>query len=161
MEDIKTILISKFEEIERRMLSVLEQLDDEEVNWRPNETSNSIANLIVHISGNINERILNGILNRNAVRNRDEEFEELYRTKQELLDITRESFQFTIETIKGLTKDEWYKTQVVRNKERTHLEVIIQCAAHFSEHLGQVFYIAKTIKDSEYVTTSIPKKYKS
>ncbi|SFS75112.1 DUF1572 family protein [Paenibacillus sp. BC26] len=160
MEEIKSILISKFEEIERRMQSVLEQLNDDEVNWRPNESSNSIANLIVHISGNINERVLNGILKRNTVRNRDEEFEELHRTQPELLDITRDSFTIMIESIKDMSTEDWHKMQVVRNKERTHLEVLIQCAAHFSEHLGQLFYIAKMIKNTEYVTTSIPKKIK-
>lgn len=45
MEEIKFLLIHKFEEIAQRMLRVVEQLDDEQLNWRPNESSNSIANL--------------------------------------------------------------------------------------------------------------------
>ncbi|WP_198027763.1 DUF1572 family protein [Paenibacillus forsythiae] len=55
----------------------MDQLSDEQVNWRPNDSSNSIANLMVHISGNINERISKGINNKDFIRNRDEEFEEL------------------------------------------------------------------------------------
>ncbi|MGM0884051.1 MAG: DinB family protein [Bacillota bacterium] len=158
MEEIKNLLLRKFEEIQRRILLVLEQLSDEEVNWRPNESSNSIANLIVHISGNVNERIIKGIHKKGINRNRDEEFEDLCRTKQELMDITNESFNEVIETITSITKEAWLKTQMVRNKERTHLDMLIQCATHFSEHMGQILYIGKIIKNSEYVMTSIPKK---
>lgn len=158
MEEVKTLLLKKFEEIQRRVLLVLGQLNDEEANWRPNESSNSIANLIVHISGNVNERIIKGIHNKEINRNRNEEFVDLYRTIQELMDITNESFKEVIETIKSLTNEAWLKTQMVRNMERTHLDMLIQCATHFSEHMGQVLYIGKMIKNEEYVMTSIPKK---
>jgi hypothetical protein len=158
MEVIKNLLSNKFEEIQRRIILVLDQLCDEEVNWCPNESSNSIANLIVHIRGNINERITKGIHNKEISRNRDEEFEEIYRTKQELMNITNGSFDEIIETTKIMTEETLMKTQLVRNKERTNLDMLIQCATHFSEHLGQVLYIGKMIKDREYITTSIPKK---
>ncbi|AHV98800.1 DinB family protein [Paenibacillus sabinae] len=158
MDVVKGILIAKFEEIQRRVILVLEQLSDEQVNWRPNESSNSIANLIVHISGNINERVSKGINNKDLTRNRDEEFEELYRTKQELIQITNESLLELIQTTKSMTEETFKKTQLERDRERTNLDVLIQCATHFSEHMGQVFYIGKMIKDREYVTTSVPKK---
>lgn len=158
MDEVKNLLLMKFEEVQRRIILVLNQLSDEEVNWRPNDSSNSIANLLVHISGNINERISNGINNKDIVRNRDEEFEEMYRTKQELIELTNGSFQEIIETTKCMTEITLMKTQLVRAKERTNLDILLQCATHFSEHLGQIFYISKILKDREYVTTSIPKK---
>lgn len=158
MEEVIKLLSNKFEEIQRRIILVLDQLSDEQVNWRPNESSNSIANLIIHIRGNINERITKGIHNKEICRNRDEEFEDIYRTKQDLINITNGSFDEIIETAKMMTKESLMKTQLVRNKERTNLDMLIQCAAHFSEHMGQVLYIGKMVKDREYVTTSIPKK---
>ncbi|MGO4532838.1 DUF1572 family protein [Paenibacillus sp. 2TAF8] len=158
MEEVIKLLSKKFEEIQRRIVLVLDQLSDEQVNWRPNESSNSIANLIIHIRGNINERITKGIHNKGISRNRDEEFEVIYRTKQDLINITNGSFDEIIETTKIMTKESLMKTQLVRNKERTNLDMLIQCATHFSEHMGQVLYIGKMIKDREYVTTSIPKK---
>lgn len=158
MEEVIKLLTNKFEEIQRRIILVLDQLSDEQVNWRPNESSNSIANLIIHIRGNINERITKGIHNKEISRNRDEEFEDIYITKQDLINITNESFDEIIETTKIMTKESLMKTQLVRNKERTNLDMLIQCAAHFSEHMGQVLYIGKMVKDREYVTTSIPKK---
>lgn len=158
MDVVKNLLVTKFEEIHRRIILVLNQLSDEQVNWRPNESSNSIANLIVHISGNINERISKGMNNKDFIRNRDEEFEELYRTKQELIEITNGSFREIIETTRCMTEETFLKTQLVRDRERTNLDMLIQCGTHFSEHMGQIFYIGKLIKGREYVTTSVPKK---
>lgn len=45
-------LLTKFEQIKNRILSVINQLSDEDINWRPNEESNSISNLVIHIAGN-------------------------------------------------------------------------------------------------------------
>lgn len=158
MEVVKDLLLTKFEEIHRRLLSVLDQLDDEQVNWRPNDSSNSIANLIVHICGNISERISKGMHNKQFIRNRDQEFEQLYRTKQELVELTNGSFHEIIEAAKFITVEKLMETQLVRGRERTNLDMLIQCATHFSEHLGQVLYIGKILKDTDYITTSIPKK---
>ncbi|WP_160036063.1 DUF1572 family protein [Paenibacillus sp. An7] len=49
-------LVNKFEEIRERILKVTSQLDDDQLNWRPNEASHSISTLIKHIEGNIKER---------------------------------------------------------------------------------------------------------
>jgi len=57
-----------------------------------------------------------------------------------------------------MTEESLMSTQLVRNKERLNLDMLLQCAMHFSEHLGQVLYIAKSIKDETYLSTSIPKK---
>lgn len=158
MDEIKNILKAKYEEIQRRILLVLEQLNDQEVNWRPNETSNSIANLIIHISANISERISKGMNQKEYQRNRDAEFEEVHKTKHELMEMLNQSFYELIETIENMREERFYETQTVRNRERTHLDMFIQCAAHFSEHMGQILYIGKILKEDAYISTSIPKR---
>jgi len=39
-------LVKKVEEIRRRTLKGISQLDDEQLNWRPNESSHSISTLV-------------------------------------------------------------------------------------------------------------------
>ena len=158
MEELKGILADKFQDIMKRIKLVMEQLSDEEVNWRPNESSNSIANLIIHIEGNIKERIGSGINKKDFIRNRDEEFECAYKSKSELIEILEKSFFEVIETTQGMTDKQMAQVQLIRNKERTNLDVLIQCATHFSEHLGQITYIGKMIKNHDYISTTIPKK---
>lgn len=155
MEEIKNILIAKFEEIHRRLLLVLDQLEDDQVNWQPNESSNSISNLVIHINSNVKERIGKGMNHKAFERNRDAEFEKIYRSKHELIPIVNDSFSEIIETLKTMNQEQFSKSQFVRGRKRSHLDMFIQCAAHFSEHMGQIFYIGKMVKDEDYKTTSI------
>ncbi|MCM3783445.1 DUF1572 domain-containing protein [Neobacillus mesonae] len=155
---VKELLISKTEDIEKRTLHVLAQLSDEEVNYRYNEMSNSIANLVVHISGNIDERIRSGICGREVIRDRDAEFETLYRTKDELIELTNQSYRDVKETIQQMSEEDFMKTQQIRNREHINLDVLLKCVTHFSEHLGQMLYLAKMLKDQNFVTASIPKR---
>lgn len=158
MEPVREPLLKKFEEIQRRTLSVIDQLTEEDLNWRPNESSNSIANLVVHIQGNVNERILNGIHQKGIARNRDEEFDIVLKSKDELISITNNTYKIVTESVQTISDETWLRTQLVREKERTNLDILLQCATHFSEHLGQMMYIAKMVKNQDYKTTSIPRK---
>ena len=148
-------LVKKFQEIERRILLVMEQLSEEQLNWKPNEQSHRIANLVLHIEGNIKERIAKGILNQNIVRDREAEFSAVFISKAELTAIVKENFDFLIDIVSKLTDRELEQTQLVRNKERTNIDILHQCAAHYSEHMGQIFYIAKLCLNESYKSTSI------
>lgn len=148
-------LVNKFEEIRGRILKATSQLDDEQLNWRPNEASHSISTLIKHIEGNIKERILKGILHQEIQRNRKEELAHTFVKKFDLEKIIEERIQFVIETIRTIPNETLEQKQMVRNRERTNLDMLHQCATHFSEHMGQIFYIAKQCLKENYKSTSL------
>ncbi|MGG4479254.1 DinB family protein [Paenibacillus illinoisensis] len=132
-------LIKKFEEIRKRTLNAISQLDDEQLNWRPHESSHSISTLIRHIEGNIKERISKGILHQEIQRNREEELTHFFVEKSELEKICAERLQFVIDTIRNISDETLEQKQIVRSRERTNLEMLQQCAAYFSKHMGQIF----------------------
>lgn len=148
-------LSKKFEEIRNRILKALQQLNDEQVNWRPDSTSHSISILIKHVEGNIKERIIKGILHQDIQRNRDDELKQTYIKKSELEKVIQDRFELVIVTVKNITDKELEQKQLVRNRERTNLDMLHQCAAHYSEHMGQIFYIAKLILQENYKSTSL------
>jgi sugar-specific transcriptional regulator TrmB len=148
-------LIKKFHEIQRRILKAIDQLTDEQLNWKPNDSSHSISTLIRHIEGNIQERIEKGVLHRDTLRDRENEFALIPMTKFQLVTIIEERFDFIINSISKLTDEDLEKTQIVRNKERMNIDMLHQCAAHYSEHMGQIFYIAKQCINENYNSTSI------
>lgn len=148
-------LTKKFEEIRRRILKALEQLDDEQVNWRPDGISHSISTLIKHIEGNIQERIMKGILHEDVQTNRDNALKQTYVKRDELEKIVYYRFELVVDTLKNISNEKLEQTQLVRNRERTNLDMLHQCAAHYSEHMGQIFYIAKQILQENYKSTSI------
>ncbi|GLX68926.1 DinB family protein [Paenibacillus glycanilyticus] len=145
----------KFADIQNRIIKALEQLNDEQVNWSPDSNSHSISTLIRHIAGNILERVNKGILGQAIVRDRDAELRPIFLTTNELIRMAQERLQFVIETINTLSDEQLVQTQSVRGKERSNLDMLHQCAAHYSEHMGQIFYIAKQLLKDDYRSTSI------
>ncbi|MBA3713855.1 MAG: DUF664 domain-containing protein [Pyrinomonadaceae bacterium] len=60
----------------RRFERCLAEVSDEDVWWRPNEVSNSIGNLLLHLCGNLRQWVIGGIGGREFERHRQEEFDE-------------------------------------------------------------------------------------
>ena len=66
----------------------LAQLSEEQIFWQYNEESNSIAIIIKHIAGNMRSRWINFLTEdgEKSWRNRDSEFENTFKTKEEDLE---------------------------------------------------------------------------
>jgi len=83
----------KLMEIRHRMEWVICQLTDEDANWRPNAQSNSVADLIIHICGNIIKRYITGLNGAFDTRNKDSEFSvEHFHTVPDSLQMLANSF---------------------------------------------------------------------
>ncbi|MGN7942290.1 DUF1572 family protein [Virgibacillus sp. 6R] len=132
-------------ELELRLIKTISSLNDEDLNWRPNNKSNSIANLVIHISGHIHQRIEVGIMQEKDWRNREAEFSrDLFVRKESLINTIHTSFSRFMNVAEALTEEEMLKTQVLSgNRTQTNVEIMLRCLEHYSEHLGQIIYISK------------------
>ncbi|MBW7459065.1 DUF1572 family protein [Paenibacillus sepulcri] len=146
-------LIGKFGEIRLRTVKALDQLTDEEVNASPDPASHSISALIQHIHSNVQERIAKGILHREY--ERGIQWIPVFAACDELKRLIEDDMNLILQTLHGMRPEQWLETQIVRNKERTHLDMLHQCAAHYSEHMGQILYLAKWFRRDQYRSTSI------
>lgn len=135
---------SHFAKSRQRIIGVLNQLSDEDVNWRANAECNSITNLILHLCGNLQERFGANITGQPSIRNRPAEFDTTAtRTKTELLAMLDPAFAFVDETLTRLPLASLYDITTVHDQQLTLLALIDRTAAHASEHVGQIIYIAK------------------
>ena len=57
-----------------KIATVVAELTDEQVWWRPNDASNSIGNLVLHVCGNARQWIVAGVGGAADVRDRPQEF---------------------------------------------------------------------------------------
>src|SRR5947207_3142060 len=57
-----------------RIRHCVDQLDDRQLWWRPHPSMNSIANLLLHLSGNLRQWIVSGVGGSADMRHRPEEF---------------------------------------------------------------------------------------
>src|SRR3954462_15418980 len=73
LEHSRKILL---EETWPRLRSTVESLSEEQVWWRPNETSNSIGNLLLHLNGNVGQWLVASFRGVDDLRDRPAEFRE-------------------------------------------------------------------------------------
>ncbi len=133
-------------------------LDNEQVWWRPNEESNSIGNLLLHLFGNIRQWIIAGIGGADYARDREREFAERgHINKAELLDMVRSTLaevdmvMANIEReIVHLQSDEpLQRVCVPQGFRQTVMDAISHVVGHFGYHTGQIVYIAKLLESGK------------
>jgi uncharacterized damage-inducible protein DinB len=141
LQKSRSLLVSDYlPKIER----CLEHLSDEDVWTRPNEASNSIGNLLLHLCGNVSQWILEGVGGREYVRHRQQEFDE--RTPlptRELLERLRSVVNEPDKVLRGVDAATLLSTRQIQGYEETVLEAIYHVVEHFSMHTGQIILLAK------------------
>ena len=139
------------------------QLGPEDFDHLPNESSNSIALIVQHMSGNMRSRWTNFLTEdgEKPWRDRDGEFEAHGYTREQLLDLWERGWACFINALRELKEDDLLKTIHIRKEPLTALDAINRQIAHYSYHVGQIVYIGKLLKDKDWKTLSIPKANRS
>ena len=143
---VREVLLRMYDECLPRILKCLDQLDDNAIWWRPNENSNSIGNLVLHLCGNVRQWIYAGLGKNEDVRNRQVEFDE--RTminKEELKQNLISTMELVHPVIANIPVEELLNIRAVQTFEETGLTILIHVTEHFSYHTGQIAYITKML----------------
>ena len=90
-------------------------------------------------------------------RNRDDEFEDTYSSKEEMFAYWEEGWQCLLNTLNLLEAKDLEKIIYIRNQGHTVLEAINRQLAHYPYHIGQIVYIAKLLKGDNWKSLLIPK----
>ncbi|MCK7591151.1 DUF1572 domain-containing protein [Subsaxibacter sp. CAU 1640] len=136
-----------------------EQLSFEDMNYQPNHDSNSISIIVKHMVGNMLSRWTNFLTEdgEKPWRNRDEEFESTYTTKEELLQEWEKGWKCLFDAIAPLSDDDLNTIVYIRNEGHTVAEAIFRQLGHYPYHVGQITYIGKLLKGDAWQSLSIPK----
>jgi uncharacterized damage-inducible protein DinB len=134
-----------------RLCTCLEGLSDEQIWWRPNEASNSIGNLLLHLNGNLRQWILQAIGGVENVRDRDLEFRQREAIPVLELRARLEATLQAIDSVLGrLTAEDLvrkHEIQVYRGVSA--MDAIYHVVEHFAMHYGQVLYISKLVSGKD------------
>jgi hypothetical protein len=129
--------------------AAVEPLTDEQVWWRPNERSNSIGNLILHLAGSIDYYLNRNIGGLAFTRDRDAEFAERTRIpKAELLARFDAMVANAEKTFDALAPARLGEASPEPTMYRMAVEDVINVLAHLSNHAGQIVWIAKMLEES-------------
>jgi uncharacterized damage-inducible protein DinB len=111
---------------------------------RPNDGSNSVGNLLVHLEGNVRQWMVSGVGGAPDTRDRAAEFAARESgTAEALLARLEATVAEAGEVLDKLTPDDLVSRRTIQAREVTVLEAVYTCVQHFALHLGQIILVAK------------------
>ena len=124
----------------------LERLSDEQIWWRPNEESNSIGNLVLHLCGNARQWIVSGVGGEADQRQRDAEFAQRELVpRDQLLSLLHSTLADVARVLRGLDPATLLERRTIQSSDVDLLEAIFHVTEHFSMHTGQIIMLTKMV----------------
>ncbi len=125
----------------------LDQLSEGQIWWRPNDQSNSVGNLVVHLSGAIMYFLCHRIGKFPYERDREAEFSAKGPLpKQELLRVFNETIEKAAVTFNSLNGSRLSDPSTAPEYYSLLFEDLFGVVFHFATHAGQIVYITKMLK---------------
>jgi len=136
-----------FEHYWPRLRTCVESLSDEQVWWRPNEASNSIGNLILHLNGNVRQWLVASFRRSADTRDRPAEFRERQLIPASaLLATLGTTLKEASDVLASLNESDLLTIFEIQGYTVTGLEAVYQVVEHFGIHYGQIAYITKLLR---------------
>ena len=127
-----------------------EQLTDAQIWFRPNEASNSIGNLFLHLCGNARQWMVAGVGDSPDRRDRDSEFRQRkIIPKAELLELLRTTINEVEQVLADLDSNIILERRMIQGKDVEVLEAIFHVTEHFSMHTGQIILLTKMLAQTD------------
>lgn len=135
----------------------IEQVSDEEFFLQIDEESNSIALIVKHIAGNQHSRWTDFSTTdgEKPDRHRDTEFELIGDTRESLMDFWERGWQTLFDTLESLSEDNFSASVTIRGEPHTVVEAINRQLTHYSYHVGQIVFLAKHLRVTDWKNLSV------
>jgi uncharacterized damage-inducible protein DinB len=122
-------------------------LSEEQFWWRANEASNSIANLLAHLHGNLSQWVLTGLGGQPFERHRSEEFAARPVAGESSGSALLATLAATVtrcrEVVRGLSSEELARVRKIQKYELDGYAALFHTVEHMSYHTGQIVLLAK------------------
>ncbi len=138
----------------------LAQIQDAELFYTPDAESNSLAVIVKHISGNMRSRFTDFLTTdgEKPDRHRDQEFEmDAAVRREQLMQWWEDGWKIVFDTIAALKPEDLTRTVTIRQEPHTVLQALNRASNHYAHHIGQILYVAKMIRKTEWKTLSVPR----
>jgi hypothetical protein len=138
----------------------ISQLNEDEFFIKLDEEGNSVAVIMKHMAGNMFSRWTDFLTTdgEKPDRNRDMEFVIEPRTgKQDILAYWEKGWKAVFDALESLRAEDLEKKVMIRGEEHTVVQAINRQLMHYASHIGQIVFLAKHFRLSEWKSLSIPR----
>jgi hypothetical protein len=152
--------IRTFRDYKKLAEGALAQVSDEDLFRTLDEESNSIAVNMKHMAGNMISRWTDFLTTdgEKPERDRDMEFEMLPgTTRDDLLAYWERGWKCVFDSVEPLQPDDLLQTVRIRGQDHTVIQAINRQLAHYAYHVGQIVFLAKHFKASDWQSLSVPR----
>lgn len=140
----------RMDESLRMIKKSLERLDEEDIWKRPNTSSNSVGNLILHLCGNIRQYIISSLGGQPDLRQRDNEFSARGdKSKKALIELLEQVIEESEAVLTSVSTDELLRNREVQGFTMSGIGVVLHVVEHLSYHTGQIAFWTKLLKDED------------
>jgi uncharacterized damage-inducible protein DinB len=163
MDDVSRTFLTKSrtlltEDYVPKIERCLDRLPEKDIWWRPNEASNSIGNLILHLCGNVTMWIVGGVGSLPFERNRQQEFDERREIPaSELRQRLKDVISRADEVMSRLDASALMTRRQIQGYDVTVLEAVYHVVEHFGMHTGQIILVTKARVGTELSLWKPPK----
>ena len=134
--------------IPEQIRACIEELSDEQLWWRPNESANSVGNLVLHLSGSIRHYLSRGVGGIAYERDRPAEFSERGPvSKEQLLKTFDETISQATQVLDRFNPARFTDASDEQNYVPTLFDSIFNISIHLATHAGQIVYITKLLNE--------------
>ena len=140
--------------------AAMAQLEDMDFFVTLDPESNSVAALVKHIAGNARSRFTDFLTSdgEKPDRFRDQEFEVSAKTtREEVLRWWEQAWSHVFATLDSLQPEDVQRTVTIRQEPHTVMQALNRALAHYAQHIGQIVFLAKHLRSSQWRTLSIPR----
>lgn len=148
-----------FESYRKMAEKALEQVSDEEFFQVIDPESNSLAVIAKHIGGNLRSRWTDFLTTdgEKPDRLRDTEFVTEADTRESIMELWNTGWTAVADTFSNLKPSDLGKMITIRSEEFTVVRAATRSLAHTSSHVGQIVFLAKHLRSTEWKNLSIPR----
>jgi uncharacterized damage-inducible protein DinB len=127
-----------------KLRAAVKALPADAIWWRANALSNSVGNLLLHLTGNVRQWIVGGVGGGAVARDRAGEFAaQSGASADALLDDLDRVLDDVDAVLARLTAADLASSRTIQGRDITVLDAIYHVVEHFSLHLGQIILVAK------------------
>jgi hypothetical protein len=77
--------------------------------------------------------------------------------RAEVMKDWEQGWSIVFATVDSLTPDDVMKNVPIRGEPHTVVQALNRALAHYAQHIGQIVFLAKHLRSSEWKTLSIPR----
>jgi uncharacterized damage-inducible protein DinB len=152
-------LVFSFRKYKSMAEKAMAQVEDDAFFRQPAPESNSIAQVVKHVAGNLQSRWTDFLTSDGEKPSRDRDAEFILTsedTRAALLAAWEKAWETLLRTVAELKESDAARKVTIRGEEHTVLQALQRSLTHTIYHLGQINFLAKMFKQDGWQWITVP-----